>query len=98
MLFSSSNSFSSRQFLSTPSIVSAVLVARFASVRRLFLLFSSINHFSSRQFSSSPSITSALLSLMDLGRVRRKMTRKNCEHINAVKTVNGYGFKNIGTS
>ena len=23
---------------------------------------------------------------MDLGGVRRKMTRKNCEHINAVKT------------
>ena len=24
---------------------------------------------------------------MDLGGVRRKMTRKNCEHINALKTV-----------
>ena len=29
---------------------------------------------------------------MDLGGVRRKMTRKNCEHINAVKTVNSYGL------
>ena len=50
------------------------------------MLFSSINRFSSRQFRSSSSITSALL-LMDLGGVRRKMAHKNCEHINAVKTV-----------
>ena len=50
------------------------------------MLFSSINRFSSHQFRSSSSVTSALL-LMDLGRVRRKMARKNCEHINAVKTV-----------
>ena len=55
------------------------------------MLFSSINRFSSRQFRSSSSITSALL-LMDLGGVRRKMARKNCERINAVKTVNGYVF------
>ena len=27
---------------------------------------------------------------MDLGGVRQKMTRKNCELINAVKMVNGY--------
>ena len=45
-----------------------------------------IKRFSSRQFRSSSSITSALL-LMDLGGVRRKMARKNCERINAVKTV-----------
>ena len=25
------------------------------------------------------------------------MTRKNCERINAIKTVNSYGFKNVGT-
>ena len=56
-----------------------------------------VNRFSSRQFRSSPTITSALLSLMDLGGVRRKMTRKNCERINAVKTVNGKSFKNSGT-
>ena len=79
-------------FAFSPSIVSALLVARSASVRRLFMLFSSINSFSSCQFRSSPSITSALLLLMDLGGVRRKMTCKNCERINAVKTVNGYGF------
>ena len=29
---------------------------------------------------------------MDLGGVRRIMARKNCERINAVKTVNGYVF------
>ena len=51
----------SRQFRFSPSFVSAVLVARSASVRRLFLLFSSINSFSSRQFRSSPSIVSAVL-------------------------------------
>ena len=55
------------------------------------MLFSSINRLSSRQFRSSSSITSALL-LMDFGGVRRKMARKNCERINAVKTVNGYVF------
>ena len=61
------------------------------------MLFSSINRFSSRQFRSSSSITSALL-LMDLGGgVRRKMARKNCERINALKTVNGYVFLNVGT-
>ena len=60
------------------------------------MLFSSINRFSSRQFCSSSSITSALL-LMDLGGVKRKMARKNCELINAVKTVNGYVFFNVGT-
>ena len=88
-------------FCFSPSIVSALLVARSASVRRLFLLFLTINSFSSRQFRSSLSIVSAVLvagfalvrglvllfSLMDLDRVRRKMTRKNCEHINAVKMV-----------
>ena len=52
---------SSRPFRFSPSIVSALLVARSASVHRLFLLFSSINSFSSRQFHSSPSIVSALL-------------------------------------
>ena len=51
----------SRPFHFSPSIVSALLVARSASVRRLFLLFSSINSFSSRQFHSSPSIVSAVL-------------------------------------
>ena len=55
------------------------------------MLFSSINHLSSRQFRSSSSITSALV-WIDLGGVRRKMVRKNCERINAVKTVNGYVF------
>ena len=45
------------------------------------MLFSSINRFSSRQFRSSSSITSALL-LMDLGGVRRKMARKNCDRKN----------------
>ena len=34
---------------------------------------------------------------MDLGGVRQKMARKNCECINAVKKVTGYGFKNVGT-
>ena len=60
------------------------------------MLFSSINRFSSRQFRSSSLITSALL-LMDLGGVRLKMARKNCDRINAVKTVNGYVFLNVGT-
>ena len=46
-------------FRFSPSIVSALLVARSASVCRLFLLFSSINSFFSRQFYSSPSIVSA---------------------------------------
>ena len=55
------------------------------------MLFSSISRFSSRQFRSSSLITSAFL-LMDLGGVRRKMTHKICERINAVKTVNGYVF------
>ena len=45
----------------SPSIVHALLLARSASVSRLFLLFSSIDSFSSRQFRSSPSIVSALL-------------------------------------
>ena len=61
------------------------------------MLFSSINRFSSRQLHSSSSITSALLSLMDLGGVRREMVRKNCERINAVKMVNGYVFLNVDT-
>ena len=51
----------SGQFRFSPSIAYALLLARSASVRRLFLLFSSINSFSSRQFRSSPSIVSALL-------------------------------------
>ena len=51
----------SHQFRFSPSIVYALLLARSASVRRLFLLFSSINSFSSRQFRSSPSIVSAVL-------------------------------------
>ena len=51
----------SHQFRFSPSIVYALLLARSASVRRLFLLFSSINSFSSRQFLSSPSIVSAVL-------------------------------------
>ena len=76
----------SHQFRFSPSIAYALLLARSASVRRLFRLFSSINRFSYRQFRSSSSITSALL-LMDLGGVRLKMARKNCERINAVKTV-----------
>ena len=50
-----------RQFRFSPSIVYALLLARSASVSRLFLLFSSINSFSSRQFHSSPSIVSAVL-------------------------------------
>ena len=51
----------SRQFSFSPSIVYALLLARSASVHRLFLLFSSINSFSPRQFRSSPSIVSAVL-------------------------------------
>ena len=51
----------SRQFRFSQSIVYALLLARSASVRRLFLLFSSFNSFSSRQFRSSPSIVSAVL-------------------------------------
>ena len=47
----------SRQF----RLVHALLLARSASVRQLFLLFSSINSFSSCQFRSSLSIVSALL-------------------------------------
>ena len=56
------------------------------------MLFSSINRFSSRQFRSSSSIASALLLMDFLGGVRLKMARKNCDRINAVKTVNGYVF------
>ena len=33
---------------------------------------------------------------MDLGGVRRKIAHKNCDRINAVKTVNSYVFLNIG--
>ena len=51
----------SRHFRFSLSIVYALLLARSASVRQLFLLFSSINSFSSRQFRSSPSIVSAVL-------------------------------------
>ena len=51
----------SRQFRFSPSIVYALLLARSASVHRLFLLFSSINSFSSCQFRFSPSIVSAVL-------------------------------------
>ena len=51
----------SRQFRFSPSIVYALLLARSASVRRLFLLFLSIKSFSSRPFHSSPSIVSAVL-------------------------------------
>ena len=63
---------SSRLFLTRPFrfsllIVSALLVDRSASVRRLFMLFLSINRFSPRQFRSSSSITFTLL-LMDFGR------------------------------
>ena len=61
------------------------------------MLFSSINRFSSRQFRSSSSIASALLLMDFLGGVRLKMARKNCDRINAVKTVNGYVFLNVGT-
>ena len=50
------------------------------------MVTSPLNRFSSCQFLSSSSITSALL-LMDSGGVRRKKARKNCERINAVKTV-----------
>ena len=56
----------SHQFRFSPSIVYALLLARSASVRRLFLLFSSINSFSSRQVCSSPSIVSAVLSPVPL--------------------------------
>ena len=58
------------------------------------MLFSSINRFSSRQFLASSSNASLL---MALGGVRLKMARKNCDRINAVKTVNGYVFLNVGT-
>ena len=51
----------SRQFRFSPLIVYALLLARSASVRQLFLLFSSINSFSSCQFRFSPSIVSAVL-------------------------------------
>ena len=43
-------SSTSHPFRFSLSILSALLLARSASVRRLFLLFSSINSFSSRQF------------------------------------------------
>ena len=56
----------SHQFRFSPSNVYALLLARSASVRRLFLLFSSINSFSSRQFRSSPSIVSVVLSTVQL--------------------------------
>ena len=51
----------SRQFRFSPSIVYALLLARSASVRRLFLLFLSIKSFCSRPFRSSPLIVSAVL-------------------------------------
>ena len=51
----------SRQFRFSQSIVYVLLLARSASVHRLFLLFLSIKSFSSRPFRSSPSIVSALL-------------------------------------
>ena len=51
----------SRQFRFSPSIVYALLLARSASVRRLFLLFLSIKSFSSHPFRSSPSIVSVVL-------------------------------------
>ena len=54
----------SHQFHFSPSIIYALLLARSASVRRLFLLFSSINSFSSRQFRSSPSIASIVSALL----------------------------------
>ena len=72
------------------------------------MLFSSINRFSSHQFHSSPLIGSALL-VDGFGRSKRGKCRVEIgEHINAVKTVkvynrygektvNGYGFKNVGT-
>ena len=50
----------SRQFRFSPSIVYALLLARSASVHRLFLLFLSIKSVSSRPF-RSPSIVSAVL-------------------------------------
>ena len=53
------------------------------------MLFLSINIF------SSSLVTFALL-LMDLSGVRQKTARKNCERVNAVKTVNGYVFLNVG--
>ena len=65
------------------------------------MLILSINHFSSRKFLASFALVRRVLllfSLMDLGGVRQKMSRKNCERINAVKTVNGYDFKNVGTT
>ena len=104
LLFSSINSFSSRQFRSSLSIVSAVLLQSvdcFCSSSRPFSFSPPIVYtllvYSSRQFRSSSSITSAHLLLMDLGGVKRKMARKNCERTNAVKTVNGYVFLNVGT-
>ena len=50
----------SHQFRFSPSIVYALLLARSASLCRLFLFFSSIISFSSHQFRSSPSIVSAV--------------------------------------
>ena len=61
------------------------------------MLFSSINRFSSHKFLSSSSSNASALLLMALGGVRLKMARKNCDRINAVKTVNGYVFLNVGT-
>ena len=89
----------------------AYLLASFALIRRLFLLFLSPVPFQSVDCLCSSRLLIAsllasftlvrrlllLFSLMDLGRVRQKMTCKNCERINAVKTVNSYGFKNVGT-
>ena len=75
----------SRLFRFSPSIVYALLLARSASVRPLFLLFSSINSFSSRQFCSSPSIVSAVL-------VARSASVRHSSRL-----LNGYVFKNVGT-
>ena len=61
----------SHQFRYSPSIVYALLLARSASVRRLFLLFSSINSFSSRQFRSSPSIVFSAVLVARSASVRR---------------------------
>ena len=104
LLFSLINSFSSHQVRFSLSIVSALLVARSASVRQLFLLFSSPVPLqsidclcSSRRLIASLLASFALVcrlvllfSLMNLGGVRRKMLCRNCEHIDAVKTVEVY--------
>ena len=106
MLFYSPVPLQSVNCFCSSCLLKASLLARFALVHRLFLLFQSSvplqsvdclcsSHLLIASLHASFALVRRLLllfSLMDLGGVRRKMTRTNCERINTVKTVNGYGF------